>query len=450
MNKQIVMIKTEQLEHHPDNPRKNIGDITELTASISTDGILQNLTIVPKPEDTNKYYVVIGNRRLEAGTAAGLAEFPCVISDMDYNKQLETMLIENINRSDLTPLEEAEGFKQLTLAGYSVDDIADKTGFSKSTINRRLKIAEYNKSKAVKAIERGGTLEDFAKIEKIRSKREREKLINSMGTENFLLDYKRALNDQIVDDNKKLARKLLKGIATEISSGEAWTSKYTWDPQNNSIDLTKELNEKKLKLKGKKEHFFYFGYNSLNWKLKSEKQQKTEVKKSEQQIDQEKNLKNLNKLAAEFYQLRCDFIDSLINCKHIKDYQDICIKTLLKTSVFSYVNIRAGSDLFEKIGLKYDYSCGPEQEWLNVNNFFEKYNDHAAGILINIVYNTLDDSKAEGYHQHYTFNGYAKNISNRGLDITYDFLKAVGYQMSDEEKQYRDGTHPLFIKEKQF
>lgn len=114
-NSNIVMIQAEQLEHHPDNPRKEIGDITELAASIGVDGILQNLTVVPQPKNKDKFYIVIGNRRYEAGRAAGLHEFPCVISDMDYTKQLETMLVENMNRSDLTPYEEAKGFEQLTL-----------------------------------------------------------------------------------------------------------------------------------------------------------------------------------------------------------------------------------------------------------------------------------------------------------------------------------------------
>lgn len=109
MNKktQIVMLPAECLEHHPENPRKKIGDIAELTDSIKANGILQNLTVVPKPDDEGKYLVVIGNRRYEAGTAAGLKEFPCVISDMNHTKQLETMLIENMNRSDLTVYEQA-------------------------------------------------------------------------------------------------------------------------------------------------------------------------------------------------------------------------------------------------------------------------------------------------------------------------------------------------------
>ena len=56
----IVMLAIEKLEYHPENPRKNIGDISELTDSIRVDGILQNLTVVPKSDDTEKYLIVIG------------------------------------------------------------------------------------------------------------------------------------------------------------------------------------------------------------------------------------------------------------------------------------------------------------------------------------------------------------------------------------------------------
>ena len=83
----IIMIPIGQLEHHPENPRKNIGDITELTESIRKNGIMQNLTVVRNRFVPDLYTVVIGNRRMEAAKAAGLAEVPCVISDMDPRTQ---------------------------------------------------------------------------------------------------------------------------------------------------------------------------------------------------------------------------------------------------------------------------------------------------------------------------------------------------------------------------
>lgn len=59
----ITMIPRSKLEPHPDNPRKNLGDLSELSASIAKQGLLQNLTVVPSPDDPGKYRIVIGHRR---------------------------------------------------------------------------------------------------------------------------------------------------------------------------------------------------------------------------------------------------------------------------------------------------------------------------------------------------------------------------------------------------
>ena len=80
---EITMIPVGLLEHHPENPRKDRGDLTELTDSIKKNGIMQNLTVIADPE-TSKYLVVIGNRRLEAAKAAGLIELPCAVKDLDH------------------------------------------------------------------------------------------------------------------------------------------------------------------------------------------------------------------------------------------------------------------------------------------------------------------------------------------------------------------------------
>ena len=124
----IIQIPIGLLAHHPDNPRKDLGDLSELTESIKARGVLQNLTVVPAREQggTGVYYVVIGNRRLEASKAAGLEFLPCVISDMPYAEQLSTMLLENMQRVDLTPFEQAQGFQMMINFGESVESIAEK------------------------------------------------------------------------------------------------------------------------------------------------------------------------------------------------------------------------------------------------------------------------------------------------------------------------------------
>lgn len=99
----ITNIPRSKLEPHPDNPRKDLGDLTELAASIRKQGLLQNLTVVPSPDSPDKYRIVIGHRRFSASGIAGLDELPCIIdTKMTYPEQIAVMMSENIQRNDLT------------------------------------------------------------------------------------------------------------------------------------------------------------------------------------------------------------------------------------------------------------------------------------------------------------------------------------------------------------
>ena len=100
-NNQLVYISLDELYPHPHNHRKELGDLTELADSIRAKGIMQNLTVIPREEGSG-YTVLIGYRRMGAAKLAGLTEVPCVIVDMSPREQVATMLLENMQRSDLT------------------------------------------------------------------------------------------------------------------------------------------------------------------------------------------------------------------------------------------------------------------------------------------------------------------------------------------------------------
>ena len=105
----IELIPIEYLEHHPENPRSDLGDLHELSNSIAAQGILQNLTVIPVPGQKNKYWVVIGNRRLDASKQAGLTELPCRVAEMSEQEALKTMMSENMQRTDLTVMDQING-----------------------------------------------------------------------------------------------------------------------------------------------------------------------------------------------------------------------------------------------------------------------------------------------------------------------------------------------------
>lgn len=165
----ITNIEVTKLLQHPDNPRKSIGDVTELAESIKARGILQNLTVVPA--ENGMYTVIIGHRRLAAAKQAGLTEVPCAVVDMDYKTQLSTMLLENMQRSDLTVYEQAQGMQMMFNLGVPVAEIVEKTGFAETTVRKRLKIATLPTEQMQQAVERGGKLEDYVQIADIKMKK---------------------------------------------------------------------------------------------------------------------------------------------------------------------------------------------------------------------------------------------------------------------------------------
>lgn len=144
---QIVNIAIDRLFPHADNPRKDLGDLSELAASIKASGVLQNLTVVPDEPDNpdTDYTIIIGHRRYAAAKIAGLTELPCIVVEMSEREQLQTMLVENMQRSDLTVYEQAQGFQMMLNMGDSVAEIAEKSGFSQTTIRRRVKLLDLDR-----------------------------------------------------------------------------------------------------------------------------------------------------------------------------------------------------------------------------------------------------------------------------------------------------------------
>lgn len=119
--------------------RRDVGDVDELADSIRAQGIRQNLLVVPAPE--GRFTLVIGHRRLAAAKLAGLERVPAVVAELDEREQRELMLVENSQRTDLTVVEEADGYQGLLDLGSSVEEAARKTGRSVSLVRRRLKVA---------------------------------------------------------------------------------------------------------------------------------------------------------------------------------------------------------------------------------------------------------------------------------------------------------------------
>ena len=135
---QIKLINTSLIDPHPDNPRKHLGDVTDLAASIKANGLLTPLSVVSNGE---RYMVIAGHRRLAACKQAGTGAVPCFVLDLDPLQQLEAMVTENCQREQLTVLEEADAIQGMLALGATTAGVAHRLGRSADYVRDRAKAA---------------------------------------------------------------------------------------------------------------------------------------------------------------------------------------------------------------------------------------------------------------------------------------------------------------------
>lgn len=130
------MASIDLIDPNPDQPRQSMGDLSELMASIAEKGIIEPLIVRTRGE---RFQIIAGERRYQAAVQIGLHELPVVVRDVDEAEVIELALIENIQRKDLTPFEEAEAlFALADKNGYTHEDLAKRLGKSRTSITESL------------------------------------------------------------------------------------------------------------------------------------------------------------------------------------------------------------------------------------------------------------------------------------------------------------------------
>ena len=456
---------------HQDNPRKDLGDLTELAESVKARGILQNLTVVPQEpgyctscqlynggigkctenHDKNErppcskwaskghFTVVIGHRRLAAAKLAGLTAVPCVISDIDYKDQIATMLLENIQRSDLTPIEQAQGFQMMMDLGETVAGISDKTGFSDSTIRKRLNLAKLDQDKLQESYLRGGTLMDYTKLEQLKDDKAKNEVLEYIGTNNFNWQLERAINEQEKPERKKKLLEFLDTFAKKIKTASEIKGGASYETCFHGYQLNNGY--KKPKDASKAEYFYTVDTYGANLYKKVPKADKKELSSKEK--DYNRREAELKKLSKQAYELRYEFVKSFsAGRKFIKEINEFVFQRLLE---YGYPE---PSKMFEILGVEssdtkdMDY----EAQELRRNLLAAKYKEAPECSLFKVAYARMNDSSNKGYFYTRKWESSISYEKNRDLNIIYDILVDLGYEMSDEEKQLRDGSHELFDK----
>ena len=449
MEKDFKYIPLEYLQPHPENPRKELGDLTELVESIKANGIYQNLTVVPHgmtamDDDGNivqGYRVIIGHRRMAAAKEAGLYEVPCFVVKMDYQTQLETMLLENMQRSDLTVYEQAQGFQQLLDFGSSIEEISQKTGFSQSTVRRRVKMTELDQVKLKNVSNRQINLYDFDELAKIEDLDERNSVLETIGTPDFDRRVRYALNKQNIQKllpvvKELLAQTKLKALKRQDCFGTKWGS------NGRNIYFGNWKEDCKDKILNSKADAYYLdeNYGNLEFYVRVRKPEKPQL--TEAEMEREKAVRQTwaqyKEMLQLHYEMRRDFVNKIT---YTEGKKMLVLQGALIASAVNLVNYgMADKKSIEAL-------IGIDQER------YDSYKDKKGFDFIFDEKNQKDFPKLV----YYLFNDDASPYSSSAyeqifpeyrpcwrMQALYAWLEALGYESSLEEQQLLDGTHEIF------
>lgn len=219
MESQILQVPIEDIIPNRFQPRLSFDDasLADLASSIKQHGIIQPLVLRRK---NDKYEIIAGERRFKAAKMAGLVSVPAVISNLDDNASAEVAIVENIQRKDLTAIEEARSYQALLDKGYMTqDELARKMGLSQSAISNKLRLLTLDEA-----------VQEAILAEKI-SERHARTLLKVPSHEK-----QRELLNKVINE-----RLTVKQLEDEIKNIDTTSGSIVEPPKNNEIDKTESL-----------------------------------------------------------------------------------------------------------------------------------------------------------------------------------------------------------------
>lgn len=436
MVEQIFQIPVDLIDPHPMNPRKDLGDLTELVASIKRSGIMQNLTIVRSAQEPNRFTCLIGHRRLAAAKLAGLANIPATIIDtMSEKDQIATMVAENMQRNDLTITEQASAVQLMLDFGDDFSTIADRTGLSESTVRRRAKLNQYDKKALDKAFRRGASLLDIEKIDQIEDAEKREELLKAAGTKNFNNLFKDFRDKQ---ESKKLIEEIsaileqngFRPISEKPEEAQRIYIQNLWNLKA-AKDAEPVKDPAKFKKKLPADAVLYYKtvlgswHDEIELYYTSEQADAAEAEKRQEKDRVENWIRSVKSINTRFHNLRVEHIKKVISKgKREKPFFD----SVLADHVVKRLK---GNGVNYDIDRKYD----------SIIREAKKEITSEMKLYILVAFD-LERQAEYGCFSEY----YGKYHENEDISKIYELLAEDGYQQSDAEISYYNGTHPVYSK----
>lgn len=435
-------IELDKLKIHPKNVRKTYRGIDELAESIKAKGILQNLTVVRDPDEDGTYFVVIGNRRLTAARKAGIKTAPCIIADMDEREQASTMLLENMQRDDLTISEQAQGFQMVLDLGETEDGLMEKTGFSKTTIRRRLNIAKLDQEALQEKEQEEGfqlSLSDLYELEKIKSVSKRNKILRDASSSrdiansvrNIVAEEKREANAKkiIALLKKKGIQEAPEGTSAEMYSNKWETVKSYWlrDEPPKSVDVAPE---------GKESLYYIKHWNELKVIRRAKKQKREPTPEEKRKAERDSRKKKAKAIAKEMAASRREFILDIIagKVKPLKDTEEVC-RMLWEVIIESAGFIDKSRFVSFIIG-KNSYDASEDEK---------KEAEEKIKQLNVIEYTMIAAYSATENMDFMEWTAVFNEKTGKVMKMLYKALGLYGFSyVSDDEAKLVDGTHELY------
>ena len=144
-DEKVTQIQSKLIDTNPNQPRKHFDEesLQELAVSIKNYGVIQPILVSPK--EGGRYELIAGERRLRASKMAGLSFIPAIVKQFTESEMAEIALIENLQREDLNPIEEARAYRSLMdKYGFTQEELADKLGKSRPVIANSLRLLSLN------------------------------------------------------------------------------------------------------------------------------------------------------------------------------------------------------------------------------------------------------------------------------------------------------------------
>ena len=177
----VRIVAIDRIEANPEQPRLAFDEasLNELAASIREHGVLQPILV--RPLDAMRYQLIAGERRWRASVIAGLDTIPALIEEIDDDTALEISIIENLQREDLSPLDEAAMYDRMVREhGYSIRKLADKLGKDKGYLENRLRLADAPPEVRELVSLRKDTLSHAYELMKVEDARKRRRLVEQV------------------------------------------------------------------------------------------------------------------------------------------------------------------------------------------------------------------------------------------------------------------------------